>query len=80
MIRPNTAAWPKNDSAKVSRRILERAALSLERMENRLGPGPGDAAVMARSCQQGLAIDTTERWVRRAGHKKGFPSERGFRL
>src|SRR5271169_767195 len=72
MSKPTIAAWPSSEKRNGSRRVRYRPP-SPERMEKIFGPGPGDVAVMTRSCQRVVANDLGQLAVRRSTAQKGFP-------
>ena len=75
MRSPTIAAWPIIEKTKVSRRARYSPSFSPDSMEKIFGPGPGDAAVIARSCQRSVDTISPTRPKTR-NRQKGFPQEK----
>src|ERR1019366_1190879 len=73
MSSPTIAACAIIEKTKVSRRVRYSPSLSPDSTEKIFGPGPGDPAVMARSCPRGVV--NSQHAVRRSSAQKGFPEQ-----
>src|ERR1035437_7824707 len=80
MSSPRIAACPSSESRKVSRRARCPPLFSPDSSENRRGPGPGDAAVMTRSCRRVVAnhlsptCRRTQETAKRISREENLPS------